>query len=66
MPAGEDRTLRWLICLWLKVLVWLVNAHGATRFLDGANPQPNPQKVMSCMTSAYLDSPRGLVSRCKT
>lgn len=26
----------------------------------------NPQKAMSCMTSAYLGSPRGLVSRCKT
>jgi hypothetical protein len=30
------------------------------------NPQPNPQKVMSYMTSACLGSPRGLVSRCKT
>lgn len=27
------------------------------------NPQSNPQKVMSCTTSAYLGSLRGLVSR---
>src|ERR1017187_3600096 len=30
------------------------------------NPQPNPQNLLSCPTSAYLGSPRGLVSRCKT
>jgi hypothetical protein len=31
-----------------------------------SNPQPNPQQAMSCMTSAYFGSPRGLVSCCKT
>ena len=30
------------------------------------NPQPNPQNAMSCTTSAYFGSPRGLVSCCKT
>src|ERR1017187_4923222 len=30
------------------------------------NPQLNPQNLLSCPTSAYLGSPRGLVSRCKT
>jgi hypothetical protein len=36
------------------------------RYTQIFNPQPNPQKVMPCMTSACLGSPRGLVSRCKT
>src|SRR5208282_1141776 len=30
------------------------------------NPQPNPQNAMSCTTSAYFVSPRGLVSCGKT
>src|SRR4029077_5980054 len=29
-------------------------------------PQSNPQHTMSCTTSAYFGSPRGLVSCCKT
>src|SRR6266481_4359095 len=31
-----------------------------------SNPQSNPQSMMSCMTSAYFGSPRGLVSCCNT
>src|SRR5579864_4943107 len=30
------------------------------------NPQSNPQTMMSCATSAFFGSPRGLVSCCKT
>jgi len=30
------------------------------------NPQPNPQNAMSCTTSAYFGSPRGVVSCCKS
>lgn len=36
---------------------------GTSRF---SNPQPNPQNLMSCTTSANFGSPRGLLSRCKT
>jgi hypothetical protein len=38
----------------------------ATEFVAFFNPQSNPQHTMSCMTSAYFGSPRGLVSCCKT
>jgi hypothetical protein len=31
-----------------------------------SNPQPNPQKMMSCTTCRYFGSPRVVVSRCKT
>ena len=31
-----------------------------------SNPQSNPQCMMSCTTSAYFGSPRGLVSYCNT
>jgi hypothetical protein len=37
----------------------------ATEFVDFFDPQSNPQTMMSCATSAYFGSPRGLVS-CKT
>ena len=30
------------------------------------NPQPSPHNAMSCTTSAYFSSPRGLLSRWKT
>src|ERR1700724_3715438 len=30
-----------------------------------SNPQSNPQCMMSCTTSAYFGSPRGLLSCCK-
>jgi hypothetical protein len=38
----------------------------AAEFVDFFNPQSNPQTMMSCATSAYFGSPRGLVSCCKT
>src|SRR5882672_9227373 len=31
-----------------------------------SNPQSDPQSMMSCATSAYFGSPRGLLSCCKT
>ncbi len=31
-----------------------------------SNPHSNPQCMMSCATSAYVGSPRGLVSYCNT
>src|ERR1700730_15440261 len=31
-----------------------------------SNPHSNPQCMMSCATSAYFGSPRGLLSCCKT
>jgi hypothetical protein len=31
-----------------------------------SNPQPNPQKMMSCATCRYFGSPRVVVSCCKT
>jgi hypothetical protein len=37
----------------------------AAEFVDFSNPQSNPQTMMSCATSAYFGSPRGLVSCCK-
>src|ERR1035441_9905635 len=41
---------------------------GSRRGLAGgfSNPQPNPQKMMSCTTCRYFGSPRVVVSRCKT
>ena len=55
---------------WLARLAESSKAAGTrentTSLFDTANPQPNPQKVMSCMTSACLGSPRVVVSRCKT
>ena len=32
----------------------------AAEFVDFSNPQSNPQTMMSCATSAYFGSPRGL------
>jgi hypothetical protein len=37
-----------------------------TVFRQILNPNPNPQHAMSCTISAYVGSPRGLVSRCNT
>src|SRR5258708_31014197 len=31
-----------------------------------SNPQSNPESMMSCTTSAYFGSPRGLLSCCKS
>ena len=38
----------------------------AGSLFDTANPQPNPQKVMSYTTCVYLGSLHALVSHCKT
>jgi hypothetical protein len=37
-----------------------------TVFRQIFNPHPDPQHPVSCATSAYFGSPRGLVSCCKT